>query len=147
MPTTIWLRRAFRASSQLPGSSGASDAAVGLKLASGWIFAHSVGFPDTDVNEIAGVAFVAPNLCNDAHDCSLAQSDSFLQAFLPSVFNIFTMIARPGLSHVTSSTQRSHYGVLHTIEPSSKVTMRSVCAQSGLYVNSDIAGAGNCSVG
>jgi hypothetical protein len=89
----------------------------------------------------ASVAFVAPNLCNDAHDCSLAQSDSFLQAFLPSVFNspdwahtllivtfdegstdkngggnIFMMIARSGLSHVTSSTQHNHYGVLHTIE-------------------------------
>ncbi len=89
----------------------------------------------------AAVALVVPNLCNDAHDCSVAQSDSFLRAFLPSVFNspdwahtllivtfdegstntngggnVFTMVARPGLSHVTSSTPHNHYGVLHTIE-------------------------------
>lgn len=89
----------------------------------------------------AAVAFVVPNLCNDTHDCSLAQGDAFLQAFLPSVFNspgwnntllivsfdegssntngggnVFTMIARPGLSGVTSSTFHNHYGVLRTIE-------------------------------
>ena len=89
----------------------------------------------------AAVAFVAPNLCNDMHDCSLAQGDAFLQAFLPSVFNssdwahtllivtfdegssntngggnVFTMVARQGLSAVTSLTPHSHYGVLRTIE-------------------------------
>ncbi len=87
------------------------------------------------------VAFVAPNLCNDAHDCSLAKGDAFLQAFLPSILaspewshtllvvsfdegasdvngggNVFTMVAREGLSGVTSSTTHTHYDVLRTIE-------------------------------
>jgi phosphatidylinositol-3-phosphatase len=87
------------------------------------------------------VAFVVPNLCNDAHDCSLAKGDAFLQAFLPSVFNspewphtllvvsfdegtsdkhgggnVFTVVARQGLSGVTSSTMHNHYDVLRTIE-------------------------------
>ncbi len=31
------------------------------------------------------VAFVVPNLCNDMHDCSAAQGDAFLRAFLPGV--------------------------------------------------------------
>lgn len=87
------------------------------------------------------VAFVAPNLCNDAHDCSLAVGDAFLKAFLPSVFsspdwshtllvvsfdegsskkngggNVFTMVARQGLSGFTSSTTHTHYDVLRTIE-------------------------------
>jgi acid phosphatase len=87
------------------------------------------------------VAFVAPNLCNDMHDCSLATGDAFLAAFLPQVFNspdwahtllivtfdegsssangggnIFTLVARQGLSGFTSSTTYNHYGVLRTIE-------------------------------
>lgn len=87
------------------------------------------------------VAFVVPNLCNDAHDCPLATGDAFLAAFLPQVFNspdwahtllivtfdegsssangggnIFTLVARPGLSGFTSSTTHNHYGVLRTIQ-------------------------------
>jgi phospholipase C len=87
------------------------------------------------------VAFVAPNLCNDMHDCSLATGDAFLAAFLPQVFNspdwahtllivtfdegsssangggnIFALVARPGLSGLVSSTTHNHYGVLRTIE-------------------------------
>jgi hypothetical protein len=87
------------------------------------------------------VAFVAPNLCNDAHDCSLGVGDAFLKAFLPSVFSspdwshtllvvsfdegssdkngggqVFTLVARQGLSGFTSSTTHTHYDVLRTIE-------------------------------
>jgi phospholipase C len=87
------------------------------------------------------VALIVPNLCNDAHDCSLAKGDAFLQAFLPSVFsspewphtllvvsfdegssdkngggNVFTVVARQGLSGATSSTVHTHYDVLRTIE-------------------------------
>ena len=92
---------------------------------------------DASVN----VAFVVPNLCNDMHDCSPATGDAFLRAFLPQVFNapdwahtllvvsfdegtsnahgggqIFTMVARQGLSGFTSSTVHDHYGLLRTIE-------------------------------
>ena len=87
------------------------------------------------------VAFVVPNACNDAHDCSLGTGDAFLEAFLPSVFNgrdwahtllivsfdegsshtngggnVFTLVARQGLSGFTSSTVHTHYDVLRTIE-------------------------------
>lgn len=87
------------------------------------------------------LAFVVPNLCNDMHDCSLATGDAFLSAFLPAVFGapdwahtllvvsfdegttstngggrIFTMVARPGLSGVVSSTVHDHYSLLRSIE-------------------------------
>ena len=87
------------------------------------------------------VAFVVPNLCNDMHDCSAAQGDAFLRAFLPEVLaapewphtllvvsfdegassvngggRVFTMVARQGLSGVRSSTVHDHYGLLRTIE-------------------------------
>ncbi len=87
------------------------------------------------------LAFVAPNLCNDMHDCSRADGDAFLKAFLPKVFNapdwahtllvvtfdegtsnthgggqVFTMVARAGLSGVASSTVHNHYGMLRTVE-------------------------------
>jgi len=87
------------------------------------------------------VAFVVPNLCNDAHDCSLATADTFLRGFVPSVTGapdwahtllvisfdegststngggrIFTAVMRPGLSGVVSTTQHTHYSLLRTIE-------------------------------
>ena len=87
------------------------------------------------------LAFVVPNLCNDMHDCSAAQGDAFLRAFLPEVLSapewphtllvvsfdegatsvngggrVFTMVARQGLSGVRSSTFHDHYGLLRTIE-------------------------------
>jgi phospholipase C len=86
-------------------------------------------------------AFVAPNLCNDMHDCSPAQGDAFLRAFLPQVFTapewahtllvvsfdegttnengggrVFTMVARQGLAGVTSSAPHDHYGLLRTVQ-------------------------------
>jgi hypothetical protein len=87
------------------------------------------------------LAFVAPNLCNDMHDCPPAQGDAFLRAFLPDVFaspewahallvvsfdegttdvngggRVFTMVARQGLSGVVSTTMHDHYGLLRTIQ-------------------------------
>jgi hypothetical protein len=86
-------------------------------------------------------AFVAPNLCNDMHDCSPTQGDAFLQAFLPLVLGapdwahtllvvsfdegttdangggrVFTMVARQGLSGVISTTPHDHYGLLRTVQ-------------------------------
>ena len=86
-------------------------------------------------------SFISPNLCNDAHDCSLATADAFLAGFLPQVFNspywsstllvvssdegttntggggrVFTMVARAGLSGYTSSVAHNHYSLLRTVE-------------------------------
>ena len=82
-----------------------------------------------------------PNLCNDAHDCSLATADAFLKGFVPQVTStpdwahtllvisfdegststngggrIFTAVMRPGLSGVVSTTAHNHYSLLRTIE-------------------------------
>ena len=87
------------------------------------------------------VAFVAPNVCNDMHDCSPTQGDAFLRAFLPRVFTapewahtllvvsfdegttnahgggrVFTLVARQGLAGVVSTTTHDHYGLLRTIQ-------------------------------
>jgi phospholipase C len=92
---------------------------------------------DPNVN----VAFVVPNLCNDAHDCSLATADAFLKGFVSKVTSapdwahtllvisfdegttstngggrIFTAVVRQGLSGVVSTTQHNHYSLLRTIE-------------------------------
>jgi phospholipase C len=92
---------------------------------------------DSSVN----VAFVVPNLCNDAHDCSLATADAFLRGFVPTVLgasdwahtlliisfdegttntsgggHIFTAVVRQGLSGFVSATPHNTYGLLRTIE-------------------------------
>jgi hypothetical protein len=97
--------------------------------------------PLADFDPNVNFAFVAPNLCNDMHDCSPAQGDGFLRALLPTVFGapewahtllvvsfdegatnangggrVFTMVARQGLAGVTSSTPHDHYGLLRTIQ-------------------------------
>jgi hypothetical protein len=104
------------------------------------------------------LAFVVPNLCNDMHDCSLASGDRFLQAFLPTVFaapdwahtllvvsfdegsssshgggQVFTVVARPGLAGITSSTFHNHYGLLRTIEDMFGLAcLNSACSASPL---------------
>jgi len=35
----------------------------------------------------ADFSFIAPNLCNDMHDCSVATGDAFLQNFVPAILN------------------------------------------------------------
>src|SRR4051812_27836436 len=87
------------------------------------------------------VAFVVPNLCNDAHDCSLATADAFLAKFVPEVMSapdwahtllvvtfdegstttngggrVFFAAIRPGLDGVVSTTTHTHYSLLRTIE-------------------------------
>jgi phosphatidylinositol-3-phosphatase len=97
--------------------------------------------PLADFNPNVNVAFVVPNLCNDAHDCSLSVADTFLTEFLPQVTGasdwahtllivtfdegststngggrIFFAAIRPGLSGVVSTTPHTHYSLLRTIE-------------------------------
>ena len=35
----------------------------------------------------ADFVFIAPNLCNDMHDCSVATGDAFLRSFVPTILN------------------------------------------------------------
>ncbi len=35
----------------------------------------------------ADFEFIAPNLCNDMHDCSVATGDAFLRSFVPTILN------------------------------------------------------------
>jgi len=99
--------------------------------------------PLANFTNTAALSFVTPNLCNDAHDCSLTTADNFLKGFLPAVFgssnyqngstllivsfdegststngggHIYTMVARAGMAHKVSSTFHNHYGVTRTIE-------------------------------
>ncbi len=97
--------------------------------------------PLASFNPLVNLAFVVPNLINDAHDGTLAQADAFLKAFSPQVFNspdwahtlyvvtfdegtsgagggghVYTMVARAGLSQFTSSVAHNHYGLTRTVE-------------------------------
>jgi len=84
-------------------------------------------------------ALVAPNLCNDAHDCSLTTADDFLANFLPpllrqpktAVFVVFDegttdtnggghveafVVGTAVRRHVSSPQYATHYTLLRTIE-------------------------------
>ena len=87
--------------------------------------------------------FIAPNLCNDMHDCSVATGDGFLKSFLPTILNsaafkkdgllfltfdegsskvggggqVVTIVISPkGKAGFTSNVAYNHYSVLRTIE-------------------------------
>jgi outer membrane biosynthesis protein TonB len=114
--------------------------------------------PLASFNPLVNVAFVVPNLVNDAHDGTLAQADAFLKAFSPQVFNspdwahtlyivtfdegtsnvgggghVYTMVARAGLSQFTSSVAHDHYGLTRTVENIFGVScLNSSCGAAGL---------------
>lgn len=92
-----------------------------------------------DPNRLPAYALVTPNLCNDAHDCSLTTADKFLAGFLPpllqqpktAVFVVFDegtsnegggghvdalVVGTAVRRHVSSSQHASHYTLLRTIE-------------------------------
>ncbi len=91
----------------------------------------------------ADFELIAPNLCNDMHDCSADSGDTWLQSFIPQVMNsaafkqdgvilitwdegtdnvgggghvptiVISDRVQPGFQ---SSIQHNHYSLLHTIE-------------------------------
>lgn len=92
-----------------------------------------------DARHLPAYSFVAPNLCNDAHDCPLSTANAFLQRWLPpflhvpstAVFVLFdegtTSIGGGGRieafvagtavkQHVAFRPAVNHYSVLRTIE-------------------------------
>ncbi|HJW22044.1 MAG TPA: alkaline phosphatase family protein [Candidatus Limnocylindrales bacterium] len=86
--------------------------------------------------------FVAPNLCHDMHDCSIATGDAFLRSWLPGILTsaafgdgvvfltwdegttatggggrVATIVMSPLVKGgSTSATSHSHYSLLRTIE-------------------------------
>lgn len=93
----------------------------------------------------ASFEFVTPNLCNDAHDCSLGTADAFLRGFVPLVTrspdfahtmlvitfdegsssagsfgdqggHIYTAVVAPWLHGVRSNRYYDHYSLLRTAE-------------------------------
>ncbi|TAL09688.1 MAG: hypothetical protein EPO00_05575 [Chloroflexota bacterium] len=87
--------------------------------------------------------FIAPNLCNDMHDCPIATGDAFLRSFLPTILDsaafrkdglifltfdegsskkggggeVVTVVISPkGKAGYVSNVAYNHYSVLRTIE-------------------------------
>ena len=104
-------------------------------------------------NALPAFALVAPDLCDDGHDCSTETADSFLARFLPpllqvpktAVFvvfdegstdaggggHIFAFVAgRAVKSHVVDGTPTDHYGVLRTIEDALGLSHLGLSAES-----------------
>ena len=94
-----------------------------------------------DPRHLPAFAFVAPNLCNDSHDCPLSTADGFLKRWLPAylhvprtaVFVLFdegttstegggdvaAFVAGTAVKrHVVAPQAVDHYTVLRTIEDS-----------------------------
>ncbi len=100
---------------------------------------HVYPLRDLRAASLPAFALVAPNLCNDGHDCSTATADRFLGRFLPPLLHvprtavfvlfdegtsdagggghIFAFVAGTAVkAHVLDSAPTNHYGVLRTIE-------------------------------
>lgn len=91
----------------------------------------------------ADYQFIVPNLCNDMHDCTIAEGDAFLQSFVPNILNsaawqqggvLFLLweegttsaggggriasivVANNVAAGYQSSTRFTHYSLLRTIQ-------------------------------
>ena len=90
-----------------------------------------------DVSALPAVSFIAPNLCNDMHDCSIATGDNWLQARVPAMLaagaevlitfdegststngggNIYAAVRGPGIGSSTNTATFNHYSLLAAIE-------------------------------
>jgi acid phosphatase len=93
--------------------------------------------PYTSGATLASVTFIAPNMCNDMHDCSIATGDNWLQARVPAMLsagatviitfdegdsgtngggNIYTAVDGPGIAGRTATGTYNHYSLLAAIE-------------------------------
>lgn len=103
---------------------------------------HVQPFSAFDVTHMPKVSFVAPNLCNDEHDCGLSTGDGWLQAHVSAMLangatviltydegstsagingtsgggNIYTVVAGPHISARTDAGQYNQYSILAAIE-------------------------------
>lgn len=86
---------------------------------------------------VDGVNFIAPNLCNDMHDCSIATGDNWLKAHVPSMLasgatvvitwdegssgtngggNVYTAVDGPGITGSVDTATYNHYSLLAGVE-------------------------------
>jgi hypothetical protein len=103
---------------------------------------HVQPFSSFDVTHMPAVSFVAPNLCNDEHDCGLSTGDGWLQAHVEPMLangatviltydegstsagingtsgggNIYTVVVGPGIPAKVDSGQYNQYSMLAAIE-------------------------------
>ena len=93
--------------------------------------------PYTTGAPLAQVNFVAPNMCNDSHDCSATTGDEWLRANVPGMIaqgaqvvitydegststngggNVYCVEMYQGISHSTVTATFNHYSILAAIE-------------------------------
>jgi len=103
---------------------------------------HVVPFTQLDPKNLPQVSFIAPNLCNDEHDCPLSTGDTWLKANVQPMLNagatvvltydegssgagvngtagggnIYTVLVGPGIGARVDSGQYNHYSLLAAIE-------------------------------
>jgi hypothetical protein len=103
---------------------------------------HVLPFTQFDPAHLPQVSFVAPNLCNDEHDCPLSTGDSWLQANVEPMRkagatvvltydegssgagingtagggNIYTVVVGSGIGPRVDAGQYNHYSLLAAIE-------------------------------
>jgi hypothetical protein len=94
-------------------------------------------FTSFTTTKMRQVSFIAPNLCNDMHDCSIATGDNWLAAHVPAMLsagaevaitfdegststngggNIYMAVRGPGIAASTNTTTYNHYSLLAGIE-------------------------------
>jgi hypothetical protein len=103
---------------------------------------HVQPFSAFDVTHMPKVSFVAPNLCNDEHDCGISTGDGWLQAHVQPMLangatviltydegstsagingtsgggNIYTVVVGPHVTARVDAGQYNHYSILAAIE-------------------------------
>jgi len=106
--------------------------------------ANITDFSHFDPN-VGNYWFIAPNLCNDMHDCSIATGDAYLATFIPKILSsaafadggvlfltwdegssgtggggkVVTIVVSPlGKPAFSSATAHTHYSLVRTVEDS-----------------------------
>jgi len=106
------------------------------------VCSHVQPYTSFDVHAMPKVSFIAPNLCNDEHDCPISTGDTWLQANVAPMLangatvvltydegsssagingtsgggNIYTVVVGPGIAPSVDAGQYNHYSLLAAIE-------------------------------
>lgn len=93
--------------------------------------------PYTSGVALAPLTFIAPNLCNDMHDCSIATGNGWLKNHVPPMLNadakviitfdegssgdhgggnVYMVVAKQGMAHSVRTGIFTHYSLLAAIE-------------------------------